>query len=384
MKDIGEKSFLVFSGGNDRAVFGFLRALRLCGRHAHVIARTKDDRILRSGFRHDVKWVRPIHELSMEVFYESVRRVRMDAGDATLVVLPSTEYFNTFLLQHRREIEEMDCQVPLVQAPLYAQLTEKRSAADFFSNAGLAVPRGIRDPETCEPPIVAKPFRNVSAAGQSLYPHLLDNLAEIDEFLAAHDATDYFFQEYVHGDSLYLLFHISRMDGRESIWSQRNLLQQPGGKSMLLAEPSDFHTSQTAARIIRALRDAGFYGLGMVEVIRTPGRDVFIEMNPRIWGPAQFCLDRQQSLLQAFIGEVLNDDPRYFTDHRPRLRRRRYFWLGGLLETLRARQQPAWHTSERGLLSVILRNLASDVYLRKDSWRCFLHDVFRASKGDRQ
>jgi len=381
LRTASEKSFLVFSGGNDRAIIGFLRALRLCGKRAHVIARTKDDRILRSGFRRDVKWVRPTHDLSLEIFSESVRRARADAGEAMLVVLPSTEYFNTFLLCHRREIEEMGCQIPLVQASLYAQLTEKRSAADFFSTAGLAVPHEISVPETCKPPVVAKPLRNVSAAGQSLYPHLLHTRAELEAFFATRDAKDYFFQEYVRGDSLYLLFHLSRTEGHDFTWSQHNLLQQPDGKSMLLAEPSDFHGSETAARLVRALRNAGFHGLGMVEVIRAADRDVFIEMNPRIWGPVQFCLDQQRPLLQAFIGEALHDDPRRFADSRPRLRRKRYFWLGGLLETLRAGKRPAWHTASRALFPVILRNLASDVYLRKDSWRCFLHDVFRASQG---
>lgn len=300
------------------------------------------------------------------------------------VVLPSSEYFNAFLLRHRREIEAMGCQIPLVHASLYAQLTGKRSAADFFSAAGIAVPGEIGMPVVREPPVVAKPLSNVSAAGQSLYPRLLRTRAELESFFATHDEKDYFFQEYVHGDSLYLMFHLSRTGDQDFIWSQRNLLQQPEGKSMLLAEPSDFHRSETAARIVHALRNAGFHGLGMVEVIRAAGRDVFIEMNPRIWGPVQFCLDRRQPLLQAFIGETLHDDPGRFAGRQPMLRRKRYFWFGGLLETLRAGKRPAWHAPGRRLFPVILRNLASDVYLRKDSWRCFLHDVMHASKSDRR
>ena len=191
----------------------------------------------------------------------------------------------------------MGCEIPLVEASTYFRLTEKRSATDFFSAAGLAAPREMHAETICEPPVVAKPFRNISEMGRSLYPHLLDTRARIETF-ATHDPKDYFFQEYVHGDSLYLLFHLSRTGGHDFVWSQRNLLQQPDGKSMLLAEPSGFHRSDAAGKIMRALRDAGFHGLGMVEVIRTPEREVFIEMNPRIWGPVQFCLDQQQPLLQ--------------------------------------------------------------------------------------
>lgn len=372
-------SFLVFSGGNDRAVFAFLRALRLCGKRAHIVARTSGDRILRSDFRKDVKWVRPTHALSLEIFSDCIRHVRAQVGDTSLVLLPSTEYFNAFLLQHREEIEGMGCRIPLVDAGLYARLTGKHDAAGFFSRAGVSIPLEI--PATnLKLPVVAKPVRNVSATGRSLYPHLLDTQAGLDAFLATYDADEFFFQEYVQGDSLYLLFHLSAAEGGDVIWSQRNLLQQPGGKSMLLAEASDFHRSETAACIISALREACFSGLGMVEVIRSRDRDVFIEMNPRIWGPAQFCVDQGQPLLQAFIGEALHGDPLRFADHLPRGRRARYFWLGGLLETIASGQVPVRHLAEDSLPLTIPRNLGCDVYLRMDSWRCFAGDLAKHLK----
>src|SRR5690606_382306 len=94
LKSVAGKTWLVFGGGNDRAVIAFLRALRLCGERAHIVARTDGDRLLRSDFRHDVAWVRPTHELSLDVFSESIDRVRAKAGSDTLVVLPSSEYLN--------------------------------------------------------------------------------------------------------------------------------------------------------------------------------------------------------------------------------------------------------------------------------------------------
>lgn len=381
MKSAEGKSWLVLGGGNDRAVIAFLRALRLCGERTHIVARTDADRLLRSDFRHEVAWVRPTHDLSLGVFSECINRARAKAGPRTLVVLPSTEFLNTFLLRHRQKIEEMGCEIPLVDASLYMRLTQKRSAAEFFSAAGLSAPRGIDLPLLLNEPVVAKPHRNVSVAGESLYPHLLHNREAVESFLRCHDANDYFFQEFVNGESHYLLFHISQEQNRDFIWSQRNLMQQPGGKSMLLAEPSTFHESETALRITQALRHVGFHGLGMVEIIRTPERDVFIEMNPRIWGPLQFCLDQGQVLLQAFIGEILHGDPMRHVQRRPHFRRKRYFWLGGLFETLGAGMKPTWHTSSRSIPSTIARNLACDVYWRKDSWRCFIHDLWLCFKG---
>src|SRR3546814_15434033 len=89
--------------------------------------------------------------------------------------------------------------------------------------------------------------------------------------------------------------------------------------------------------------DANFHGLGMVEFIRAHDRDIFIEMNPRIWGPAQFCLDQAQPLLQAFIGEALHDKPLRFTHQQQRPQRRMYFWLDGLLGTFSTGESPTAH-----------------------------------------
>ena len=113
-------------------MLGFLRALRLCGEQAHIVARTHKDKILETEYRCDVNWVRPTHTLSLEIFKESIKQVRKTAGKDTLVVLPSTEYFNTFLLENRSQIEQLGCEVPLVAAPLYATLTGKCARPRLF------------------------------------------------------------------------------------------------------------------------------------------------------------------------------------------------------------------------------------------------------------
>jgi hypothetical protein len=275
----------------------------------------------------------------------------------------------------------MNCEVPLVDASIYDRLTGKRSSTDFFASAGFSVPREWTDHGAMPLPAVAKPLGNVSRDGRSLYPLLLQTPAQLAAFQDLPDNDQYFFQEYVVGESLYLLMYLPRNGGRVLTWSQRNLLQQPGGKSMLLAEPADFHSSTTASRLVEVLRDAGFHGLGMIEMIRTPERDVFIEMNPRIWGPVQFCLDQRRPMLQAFIGEALHDEPERFDDRRSKIPRKKYFWLGGLADTLAAGGQPDWHTEKRSMMTVIPRCLGSDVYLRSDSWRCFFHDLKLALKA---
>lgn len=337
---------------------------------------------MRTIFRHDVRWVRENHDLTIEIFVQCLQHVRESVGEQTLVVLPSTEYFNAFLLEHRSQIESMGCEIPLVEAPIYNLLTGKRSATDYFAACGLSVPNEVHASNPMEPPLVAKPLENISRQGRSLYPELLTTRPDLDAFLADHDQADYFLQEFVHGKSLYLFLYIPRDGSGEYTWSQRNLMQQPNGKSMLFAEPAMFHRSISAARIVSGLREAGFWGLGMIEIIQAGDRDVFIEMNPRIWGPVQFCIDQRQPLLQAFIGEALYDDPARFmspTSTRTATRKS-YFWLGGLADTLATGNSPTWHSKKRSIPVVIASALRNDVYLRADSWRCFCDDLQNSLK----
>lgn len=374
-----EKAFLVFSGGNDRAVLAFLRALGQCGRRAVIVARTLNDRILSTSYRRDVVYVRESHGLDLPVFTACLDRAREAAGGKALVVLPSSEYFNAFLLEHRPLVEAMGCEIPLVDARIYGLLTNKDSASAYFASRGISVPREIVNSTECVPPVVAKPRNNISPDGSSLYPHLLMDARQMAAFHTRHDASSYFFQEYLQGESLYLLFYVPRCGGEAFVWSQRNLLQQPNGKSMLWAEPADLHRSELATGLIDALREAGFWGLGMIELIRTSDRDVFIEMNPRIWGPMQLVVDQHQPLLEAMIGEALHGDPGYFLKTAPasipRGRRGQYFWCGGLAHTLASHYQPSWHGPRRPLLATAFAGLRNDVYLRADSWRCFIREM---------
>lgn len=373
-----EKAFLVFSGGNDRAVLGFLRALRQCGRRAYIVARTRNDRILSTSYRRDVVCVRKSHGLDLEIFAACLEKAREAACGKTLVVLPSSEYFNAFLLEHRSRIEAMGCEIPLVDASVYNLLTNKGSASAYFAKGGIEVPREVTGSD-CDPPVVAKPRNNVSHAGLSLYPQLLMDANEVAAFHAQHEASAYFYQEYLQGESLYLLFYVPRRGGKAFAWSQRNLLQQPDGKSMLWAEPADLHRSALAASLIQLVRDAGFWGLGMIEVIRTADRDVFIEMNPRIWGPIQLVVDRRHPLLRAMIGEALLGDPNCFLETAPasvpRRSRRQYFWCGGLAHTLASFRRPSWHGPRRRFIATAFAGLRNDVYLRADSWRCFILEM---------
>jgi hypothetical protein len=377
---VAPKSFLVLGGANDRAVLAFLRALTMCGERAHIVARTPADRVLRTRYRDDVEVIREDNSLSLSLLTSWFEHIRAMGVDGKLVILPSSEYLNHFLLEHRTAIEALGAEVPLVDNRTYDLLTGKQSSTEFFASKGLRVPRQYSSLAEAQLPMVAKPIRNVGSKGLTLYPMLLRTNRELEAFRTRDDVSDFFLQEFVEGESLYLLFYLARDLKTSFAWSQRNLLQQPQGKSMLLAEADEMHQSPEAARILGILREVGFHGLGMIELIFSNRGPVFIEKTPRPWGPIQFCLDQQQPLLQAFVGDCLHDDPHRFTGVAGRKRRSHYIWLGGLLETLASGERPDWHCPPLSLARLLRIGVGNDIYLRADSWRCFLFDIAQGSR----
>src|SRR6266496_1938085 len=223
----GRVVFLRLSGSNDRAVLAFLRAISVCGHRACIIARTEADRILRTRYKRDVILVRETAELTLPILRECIVRAQNVTRNAKLVVLPSSEYFNHFILQHREEIERLGCEIPLVGAETYELLTNKRSAAALFASASVEVPIEFPALVRNRLPLVAKPIRNMDAHGATLYPVLLRTSEDVDGFVATNSADSFFFQELVRGQSLYLFVYISEDPEHVVLWSQRNILQQP-------------------------------------------------------------------------------------------------------------------------------------------------------------
>ena len=373
------RTFLVFSGGNDRAIISFLRALNGCGQRAAIVARANKDLILKSKYRDWVVHIRKDHALSVEVFQNGLEAARNSTGEKSFVVLPSTEYFNMFLLGNREEIENLGCMVPLVDRIIYALLSEKRSSIDFFKTAGFQVPNELDGGGSLRHPVVAKPKVNVSRDGRSLYPQLLITSQKLEDFLSTEDLSEYFFQEHVGGQSIYLMFYLPRDGSNPITWSQCNYLQQPNGKSILLAKSARFHQTNDAKKIIMALSSLGFWGLGMVELMISEEGGVFIEMNPRPWGPMQLCVDACPQLLECFIGEWCFDQPSRFVTRGAAGGRSdsNYGWLNGLVETLVRGNRPVPHGYRKGILTVLWECMNNDVYLRRDSWRCFFAEMSR-------
>lgn len=371
-----EKIFLVPSGYNFRAVLAFCRALEQAGHTPAVVACTKDDPIFRTRFRDAVVFTRANRSLEVADFTAAATAARKRTGATQCVLAPASEYMVRWALQQRDALAAAHCELPLPDEATYLRVTDKGSFTVFCHERGLPVPGELAT--GAHLPCVAKPRWNVAPDGTSLYPWLLRTREDLLRFERETQPEHFFFQEWVEGRSLYLLFHLPRR-GRATVFSQENLAQQPGGKSVLLARAARLHEdAREVAFWEDALRATGFYGVAMLELRqRDDGECVLIEANPRLWGPLQLCVDACPPLLRGYVEEHLGRSPAARPAGAIRTRAA-YLWSGGF-----AAGEPVWHGAapRRGWLAR-LRHAADDVYLRADSWRQFMHEHRRASHTD--
>jgi hypothetical protein len=364
-----ERTFLVSSGYNFRAVLAFCRALKRAGMRPAIVACTLTDPIFKTSFAGDVVFTRQTRTLDVADFAAATRIACKYSGASRCVLAPTSEYLIRWAYAQREALATAGCDLPLPDESVYTTVTDKAAFTAFARTQGLPVPDELAAVAEEALPAVAKPRWNVSPDGRSLYPWLLRTPADLKRFQAHERAGDYFFQEWVEGRSFYLLFHLTAA-GTATVYSQENLAQQPGGKSILFARAATLHASPEAERWAGALRAVGFHGLVMIELRRRGGDYVLIEANPRLWGPLQLCLDGCPALLLNYIaGQCGIHVPARASV--PDSAAPAYLWLGGL-----PAGKPDWH-GPRPLFprARLLGGLGSDVYLRADSWRHFFHEL---------
>ena len=357
---------VLFSGYNERAIVALSRELAAMRAPFSIVAASDRDPIFRTAYRTQVAATRSVAALDPEDLDRCLLQIQAGHPASRYVIAPSSEFLNQHILAHRTWFAERRCEIPLVDAQCYARVTNKASFRALCVSAGIAVPPPA-DPRDGIFPCVAKPKINITPAGRSLYPALFYSK---EDWIRQRDALgaldDYYFEALVDGPSYYLLYHLPADPAAPVFsWSQRNLLQQPGGKSILLAVSDTLHTTAISQRMISMLRGAGFHGLAMVEVIRDGAGYVAIELNPRLWGPLQLLRNAGSHLIRAFLeetlyGAVTEADPA--AGHAAS-----YLWLGGL------RPGMTWHGARPRLPWLTLGSrLAGDVYLHPDTIGLFV------------
>ncbi len=359
---------IIFSGYNDRAVLAFIRTLEARSVDYLILARDDKDLILKTPYKNRVFLVRETRDLEMGYITSLIQRIKKRYGERSYLIAPSTEALNRFVQKHRGEIESLGITVPLVEPDTYALISDKKSFSDLCKSHGIDVPYEYTSLDEAALPFVAKPRVYDISLGGNGRPWIIACEQDKWNFSNTVDTRHFYYQEYVEGKSIYLLFYVSRR-GDVYRFSQENIAQQAGGKSIIAALPSSYHNAAEASRYEGLLRAIDFQGLIMIEVRVSPeGTARMIEANPRFWGPSQFFVDSGMNFFELLLADYGYIDSVSFGENKEV----RYFWFEGLLESLGKEGHVMMHVGElQELLGLLDKWLAHDIYRRKDSIKIF-------------
>lgn len=360
---------VVFSGYNQRAVIALLRGLpKNFEEKVIIIARDINDPILMTKYSKNVFYIRKFKELNKNEL-DSVFEKIIKFCNEEIIIMPTTEALNRYLLEKQDELLSRGIIVPLVNKLLYSKISDKRSFWNMCKNTGLKVPSLISIDNNFVSPYVAKPVKYISSTGVRLAPIIVMSNSEHLNFLENYNITDFDIQEYIEGQSYYLLYYFSK-NGQCYSYSQCNLAQQPGGKSIIAAISSNLHYASISDDYINLFKKNHFFGFVMVELRKKGSEYYMIEANPRLWGPSQLFVDANVKFIEAFLMDY--GLIKSFTSgdvHEDSL----YFWSGGLRNDILVDDECVWLDGGREIVTKRLDEFKlCDVYNRTDTEKVYL------------
>ncbi len=368
-----DKVVIVFSGFNQRAVIAFLRTLEANRLPYAIIAISNKDAIFLTDYKDKVRAVRKSIPLVLSDLVESINDIKEKIPAKEYIIAPSTEYLNRFLLQYRVHFESIGCKIPLVKKELYELISDKFSFSKLCNEHGIDIPKRLDCNNDIQIPFVAKPNKYFSHSGEVYKPCLILNDNDRSNFYNNYDLTDFYFEEYIIGESVYLLYYIYR-NGSCIKFSQKNLIQQPNGGSVFAAISLDFHLNGESEKYENLFHNIDFNGLVMIEVRRTPHCNYMIEANPRFWGPSQLFVDAGINLFEHFLYD--NDVLKVVPKLKNLNEKANYFWYGGVIETLKQNKKLMFHEKDELTMFSLLPNwLKADIYRRKDTINYFKSEL---------
>lgn len=362
---------VVFSGYNPRAVISFLRTLDNDNISYLIIASGESDSILQTEYKSKVIYNRKIKALNTEEILQSIDMVRTHcAMDEPILIAPSTESLNRYLLENRDLFESRGCIIPLVDKSLYEELSDKSKFEQLCRKNSILIPPEINLSKGYTQPIVAKPKQYYSSDNCIYCPEFLLSQTDYNNFIKNHKMEDFSFQKFLeHGNSYYLLFYFSK-NGIVFTFSQENYAQQSDGKSIVAAKSSDIHLNNSVcAPYVQMLLSKHFFGLIMIEIRYYEGKYYMIEANPRFWGPSQLFCDANYNLFDCFLWDngILNQKPEIIQTTESY-----YYWSGGITGNILEEGDCVWFgNGKESFLKEFPQFEMVDIYCRPDTMNIY-------------
>ncbi|MFM7233852.1 MAG: hypothetical protein ACKOZM_04620 [Flavobacteriales bacterium] len=365
------KLIIIYTGYNQRAVIAFMRLAKAINLPVALIAKSPEDTIFLTDYKSDVFITRANPRLDVETIIEHVSLAREKFGCESIFILPTTEFLNRTMLANRTILKDHGIQFGLCEEELYCKLSDKVRFTEFCRSYNIPVPQESEEPFG-EFPQVAKPKHYLSD-NYALKPVILNTLKDLEILSATGKMDSYFFQPYITGSSIYLLFYFKR-DGSVRVYSQENLLQEPDGGSIILAKSSThFEELSVVKEYEKMLRESGFFGLVMVELRIHNSIPYMIEANPRFWGPSQLVIDSNMKLLEDFL--IDNQLCTFDFPDKPYKNSVYYFWSGGMRNAYLAEKEVKHHQFQSdSFIRDYSTLLESEVYFRNDTIKVYYNE----------
>lgn len=354
-------------------MIAFIRTIELHCIDYAIIAKSYDDSIFLTQYNKRVIAVRKSVPLLLEDIINSIKIVKEKLNVDEFIIAPTTEALNRFLLKNRIQFEQESIRIPLISEELYKSISDKHSFSKLCENNGIKVPHEYSELNDVKLPFVAKPKEYVSSDNKIYTPFICISESDKQAFLIEHQTSGFFFQEYIHGRSFYLLYYFNQ-NGKIYKFSQENLIQQPNGKSIVAAISSNFHASEESFKYEQLLNSLNFSGLIMIEIKMQGNENFMIEANPRFWGPSQLFVDAKMNFFETFLHDLgmLKAPPNF----NPPNKVIRYFWFGGILEAIKQNKELKFHKGNKTELMKELHVwMQTDIYKRNDTINIFENEL---------
>jgi len=291
---------LIFSGYNERAVLALCRFLDSLGRPFFLVAKSSIDSILGSKYNAHVIYTRESIEINSDLIIRIGREVF--SRGCTPALCPTSEFLNDFVLDNSESMKSDGWKWTFPPKETYRAISEKGTSPYIFSQVEGVLKPTEQESGFWRAPCVLKPRVNISN-GRVLYPILCKDSSELNKSMGEIERTNWYCQEWINGQSYYLLAYIDTAGNWSAAW-QENLLQQPGGKSIVLARTCA-NPGVPVKRIMAMLNDMAYRGPIMIEFLVTcDNRLYFIEANPRFWGPLELVRLGCSSILHRYISDL--------------------------------------------------------------------------------
>ena len=210
---MNNKALLVMSGYNIRAVIAFLRVCEKNNIQYYIIASGDNDPIFNTEYSKKIVKIR--RDKDINNIFNLALEIRKEKKLETIYFIPTTEYLNRYLLENRNKFEDNNIKIPLTQKELYNNISDKYEFRKMCMQNNLLVTQKYYNIETAKFPCVLKPLSYNDYKGK---PILLNNK---DDYKEEYDKK-FFVEEYVPGDSYYLLYYFKK-DGTYLKFSQHSL-----------------------------------------------------------------------------------------------------------------------------------------------------------------